>query len=219
MGRLGLGRQHHRRLPRDAGPRLPVEPLPPHTPRERPLVLRDHGEYSPHCFTSLLSMTHDPVTGGGEGDLLPHGAGALLFVLQAAGARPEPGRGPRPAARGQHDRVRPRHQHPREVRGCGHISRDSRQCRTCCRFNVYQEVVLAAIYKFYDFRQPPILFYVYAVFCLQVRPRATCHITRVLCSVCRVFTSAASTCWPGASRAPGWPACSPPPWSPPAGDT
>ena len=32
---------------------------------------------------------------------------------------------------------------------------------------MYQEVVLAAIYKFYDFRQPPILFYVYAVFCLQ----------------------------------------------------
>ena len=103
--------------------------------------------------------------------------------------------------------------------GTAEISAEIYECRTCCRFNVYQEVVLAAIYKFYDFRQPPILFYVYAVFCLQVRPRATCHNTRDLCSACRVSTSAASTCWPGASRAPGWPACSPPPWSPPAGDT
>jgi len=35
------------------------------------------------------------------------------------------------------------------------------------RFNIYQEVVLAAVYKIYDFRLKPILFYTYSVFCLQ----------------------------------------------------
>ena len=35
------------------------------------------------------------------------------------------------------------------------------------RFNIYQEVVLAAIYKIYDFRLKPIFFYTYSVFFLQ----------------------------------------------------
>ncbi len=35
------------------------------------------------------------------------------------------------------------------------------------RFNIYQEVFLAAIYKIYDFRLRPILFYTYSVFFLQ----------------------------------------------------
>ena len=36
-----------------------------------------------------------------------------------------------------------------------------------CRFNIYQEVVLAALYKVYNFRLSPIFFYTYSVFSLQ----------------------------------------------------
>ena len=35
------------------------------------------------------------------------------------------------------------------------------------RFNIYQELILAAIYKLYSFRLNPIFFYTYSVFCLQ----------------------------------------------------
>lgn len=35
------------------------------------------------------------------------------------------------------------------------------------RFNIYQEVVLAALYKVYNFRLSPIFFYTYSVFFLQ----------------------------------------------------
>ena len=35
------------------------------------------------------------------------------------------------------------------------------------RFNIYQELVLAAVYKVYSFRLRPIFFYTYSVFFLQ----------------------------------------------------
>ena len=43
-----------------------------------------------------------------------------------------------------------------------------KQFRPLHRFNVHQEVVLAALYKIYSFRLNPIFFYTYAVFALQV---------------------------------------------------
>ena len=43
-----------------------------------------------------------------------------------------------------------------------------KQFRPFHRFNVHQEVVLAALYKIYSFRLSPIFFYTYAVFALQV---------------------------------------------------
>ena len=43
-----------------------------------------------------------------------------------------------------------------------------KQFRPPHRFNVHQEVVLAALYKIYSFRLNPIFFYTYAVFALQV---------------------------------------------------
>jgi len=42
-----------------------------------------------------------------------------------------------------------------------------RSCWRPSRFNVHQEVVLAALYKIYSFRLNPIFFYTYAVFALQ----------------------------------------------------
>ena len=41
------------------------------------------------------------------------------------------------------------------------------QQSTDCRFNIHQEILLAAIYRAYNFRTEPIFFYTAAVFCLQ----------------------------------------------------
>ena len=114
------------------------------------------------------------------------GANVLNFVFSPVGEGSKSLWGPSSAPSGQQNWISQHNQHSTPV---GFLTINSthfflsgfelvwieiifvqkrKQFRPLHRFNVHQEVVLAALYKIYSFRLNPIFFYTYAVFALQV---------------------------------------------------